>query len=48
MPVFVEQTILNLDTIYLNGGRRGYLISIDPKVLTTLLHAKPVQCASVD
>ncbi|KMZ13377.1 Transcriptional regulator [Candidatus Burkholderia humilis] len=48
MPVYVESTILDFDVIYLNGGRRGYLISIDPKTLTALLNAKPVQCASVD
>ena len=48
MPVYVEASILELDTIYLNGGRRGYLVSIKPSVLTELLRAKPVQCASVD
>ncbi|WP_250465561.1 Cys-tRNA(Pro) deacylase [Caballeronia sp. GAFFF2] len=48
MPVFVESSILELDIIYLNGGRRGYLVSLDPAVLTGLLNAKPVQCASVD
>jgi Cys-tRNA(Pro) deacylase len=48
MPVYVESTILDFDVIYLNGGRRGYLISIDPNTLTALLNAKPVQCASVD
>ncbi|KIG05718.1 ybaK/ebsC protein [Burkholderia sp. MR1] len=48
MPVYVESSILELGTIYLNGGRRGYLVSLDPAVLTELLHAKPVQCASVD
>ncbi|KMY86761.1 Transcriptional regulator [Candidatus Paraburkholderia calva] len=48
MPVYVESTILELGTIYLNGGRRGYLISLDPDVLTGLLGATPVQCASVD
>ncbi len=48
MPVYVESSILELDRIYLNGGRRGYLVSIDPSVLTELLGAKPVQCASVD
>ncbi|WP_261508279.1 aminoacyl-tRNA deacylase [Burkholderia multivorans] len=48
MPIYVESTILDLPTIYLNGGRRGYLVSIAPSVLTTLLGAKPVQCASVD
>lgn len=48
MPVYVESSILELGTIYLNGGRRGYLVSLDPAVLTALLDAKPVQCASVD
>ena len=45
MPVFVESTILGLDKILINGGRRGYLIGIEPQVCVTLLHAKPVQCA---
>ncbi|CAM2149243.1 Cys-tRNA(Pro)/Cys-tRNA(Cys) deacylase [Pararobbsia alpina] len=48
MPVYVESSILELDQIYLNGGKRGYLVSIAPSVLTTLLEAKPVECASVD
>jgi len=48
MPVYVESSILELDQILLNGGRRGFLVSIAPKVLTELLDAKPVQCASVD
>ncbi|MGG1944748.1 Cys-tRNA(Pro) deacylase [Trinickia sp. NRRL B-1857] len=48
MPVYVESSILELDSIYLNGGRRGYLISISPSALTSLLNARPVQCASVD
>jgi Cys-tRNA(Pro) deacylase len=48
MPVYVESSILDFDRIYLNGGRRGYLVSIAPSVLTRLLNARPVQCASVD
>jgi len=48
MPVYVESSILELDRIYLNGGRRGYLVSLKPSVLTELLDAKPVKCASVD
>ncbi|MEM5435006.1 Cys-tRNA(Pro) deacylase [Paraburkholderia diazotrophica] len=48
MPVYVESTILELDRILINGGRRGFLVSIVPGVLTSLLSAKPVQCASVD
>ena len=45
MPVYVEESILALDRIYINGGRRGYLVGIAPSVLTGVLGAKPVQCA---
>ncbi len=45
MPVYVEQTILALPSICINGGRRGYLVGIAPQVLVTLLQAKPVNCA---
>jgi Cys-tRNA(Pro) deacylase len=45
MPVYVEGTVLELPRIVLNGGRRGYLIGIDPQVCVALLGAKPVQCA---
>jgi Cys-tRNA(Pro) deacylase len=48
MPVYVESTILEMGKIWLNGGRRGFLVSIEPKVLSDLLAAKAVQCASVD
>ncbi|TDP63196.1 Cys-tRNA(Pro) deacylase [Roseateles toxinivorans] len=45
MPVFVEASILELAKICINGGRRGYLVGIDPKLLTTLVQARPVSCA---
>ena len=45
MPVYVEETILSLPRIVLNGGRRGYLVGIDPQVCVRLLGAKPVRCA---
>jgi len=45
MPVFVESSILELPKILINGGRRGYLVGIDPQVCVTLLGATPVQCA---
>jgi Cys-tRNA(Pro) deacylase len=45
MPVYVEGTVLELPRIVLNGGRRGYLIGIDPQVCVALLDARPVQCA---
>ncbi|KKO61643.1 Cys-tRNA(Pro)/Cys-tRNA(Cys) deacylase YbaK [Janthinobacterium sp. KBS0711] len=48
MPVYVEQSILDLPRIYINGGRRGFLVSLAPQVLVDLLQAKPVQCALQD
>ena len=45
MPVYVEASVLRLARICINGGRRGYLVGIDPAVLTQLLGAKPVECA---
>jgi prolyl-tRNA editing enzyme YbaK/EbsC (Cys-tRNA(Pro) deacylase) len=45
MPVYVEETILALEKIYINGGRRGYLVGIDPQVVVAQLGAKPVRCA---
>lgn len=48
MPVFIEETILALPKILINGGRRGYLVGIDPQVCMQLLSAKAVQCALLD
>jgi Cys-tRNA(Pro) deacylase len=45
MPVYVEGSILDLQTIYINGGRRGFLVSIDPQVLASILPTTVVQCA---
>ncbi|MFN9030613.1 MAG: aminoacyl-tRNA deacylase [Betaproteobacteria bacterium] len=45
MPVYVERSVLALPRIFINGGRRGYLVSIVPAVLTEKLHAQPVDCA---
>lgn len=45
MPVYVEHTVLTLPRIAINGGRRGYLLGLDPQVCVQLLAAQPVQCA---
>jgi Cys-tRNA(Pro) deacylase len=45
MPVYIESTVLDLPRIYINGGRRGFLVQLDPKVCLRLLSAKAVQCA---
>jgi len=45
MPVYIEESILALPRICINGGRRGYLVGIDPQVCVQLLGAQPVHCA---
>ena len=45
VPLYVEASILDLPRIYINGGRRGYLVGIEPEVLTRVLQARPVQAA---
>ncbi len=48
MPVYIEQSILALEKIYINGGRRGYLLGLSPDVLARLLPIKEVHCALED
>ena len=45
MPVYIEATILDLPRILINGGRRGYLVGLEPQVCVALLTARSVQCA---
>ena len=45
IPVYVEQSVLALPAIYINGGSRGFLVCIDPAVLTRVLAARPVEVA---
>ena len=47
LQIFVERSVLSLPLIYINGGRRGYLVGIDPRVLVDLLKAQPVDCAAL-
>ena len=48
MPVYVEASILLLPKIVINGGRRGFLVGIDPQACVQLLGARPVNCALAD
>jgi len=45
LPAYVERTILELPQILINGGRRGYLLGIEPAILVELLAATAVDCA---
>ncbi|MCD8567769.1 MAG: hypothetical protein LRY50_05290 [Geovibrio sp.] len=41
MPVYAEESIFELDKILINGGKRGFLVIIDPKDMERVL--KPVK-----
>jgi len=45
LPVYMERSILELAKIYINGGRRGYLVGISPADLSRTLQPKLVQVA---
>jgi Cys-tRNA(Pro) deacylase len=45
LPVYIERSILELPIIYINGGRRGYLVSMAPQEVLRLLEATPVEVA---
>ena len=45
MPVYLEQSILDLPLIYINGGHRGFLVGIHPHDLVRLLAPVPVNVA---
>jgi len=43
LPVYVEESVLGLERIYINGGKRGYLVGLAPDVLVQVLGATPVR-----
>ena len=45
MPIYVEASVLALPRIFINGGRRGFLVGIAPRALVEQLDAKAVHCA---
>ena len=45
MPIYLERSVLELPCIYINGGRRGYLLGMDPAVLTRVLEPVLVDVA---
>jgi Cys-tRNA(Pro) deacylase len=43
MPIYVESSIFELQQIYVNGGKRGFLVSIEPNVLREVLQIEEVE-----
>ena len=46
LPVYMERTILELPRIYINGGKRGYLVGLDPEDAMRLLRPVLVTVAT--
>lgn len=44
LPIYMEKTILDLPLIYINGGRRGYLVGVHPHDILRVLAPKIVEC----
>jgi prolyl-tRNA editing enzyme YbaK/EbsC (Cys-tRNA(Pro) deacylase) len=45
LAVFIERTILDLDRVYINGGRRGFLVSLAPGEIVRVLGATAVDAS---
>jgi len=43
VPIYLEKSILDLSLIYINGGRRGYLVGVHPHDLLRLLSPTVVE-----
>jgi Cys-tRNA(Pro) deacylase len=45
MPIYLQETVLELPRIYINGGRRGYLLGMEASQLVRVLKPKLVDVA---
>jgi prolyl-tRNA editing enzyme YbaK/EbsC (Cys-tRNA(Pro) deacylase) len=45
LPVYVEESVLGLEAVYINGGKRGFLVRISPEDLRRVLSPTPVRVA---
>jgi Cys-tRNA(Pro) deacylase len=45
VPVYLERSILDLEKIFINGGKRGFLVEISPEVLKSVLQIEVVEVA---
>lgn len=48
LPIYAEKTIFELERIYINGGKRGFLVEIDPKELKRVVGAEEVEVGIVE
>jgi len=48
LPAYIERTILDLPLVYVNGGRRGYLVGVQPHEIVRVLAPTQVECGLAD
>lgn len=48
LSVYVEKSVFSLDKIYINGGKRGFLVEIEPRALTSLPRIEEVEVGIED
>lgn len=48
LPVYIEKSILDLPLIYINGGRRGFLVGVQPHEIVRVLAPVQVECGLKD
>lgn len=48
MPIYAEKTLFMLEKIYLNGGKRGFLVEIAPEILRQVLKVQEVEVGIAD
>jgi Cys-tRNA(Pro) deacylase len=48
LPIYVEKTILALDKIYINGGKRGFLVEINPRILKEVLKIEELEVGIIN
>ncbi len=47
LQIYVEKTIFELSKIYINGGKRGFLVAIEPKILREVLQIEEVEVGTL-
>ena len=45
LPIYIQRTVLELPRVYVNGGRRGFLVALSPQEITRVLHPTLVDVA---
>jgi prolyl-tRNA editing enzyme YbaK/EbsC (Cys-tRNA(Pro) deacylase) len=48
MPVYMQKSVLDIDRIYINGGKRGFLVSMPPTEVVRVINPTLVDAALIE